>query len=510
MSAIQLLLQAEAAEQRAAVRKRVFRHVHIDDEPLVVVTYNLSGEAAAPIAFLYGTSDSDARLSIAAEPRNREMRFAAIHEFACGLDEYLTTRFETTEVPSKYGKPFHDPVRMPQLWVPNRGTRDFLGARLGRSLRYLDRGPNPATTETVWAGSYLSWFDEQRHYPGQSLFLAATEELTRHYATGQSALEDENLAVLLAWVRNRPGTGMDAIRAAEDVPAFGPVPDPELELQLDELLRRSAEARRAGDTRAIRKLESDVARLVEPPLTQAFVATFDAVRILRAIPEARSVSKRAEADKRRWGTYVWRAGQGIPRFARRHDAIRAARLIEEWSHAAEHLEADEAFDDPLVMAELDAAGRCITGTVKHCDAAHKEIKNGNTRASSVPLVRVKLTAPTRLLPRDEVTWTAERRITGQVRDIGRDSTVLIALMSGHNYGKNAPARGDHVQFVDLQPFGGGAPTPVEDVPWTHKEPADAPRRITSDESGPNLAPRDVLALPVADLSDPDAIPGVVL
>jgi hypothetical protein len=510
MSAIQLLLQAEAAEKQAAVRKRVFRHVYIDDEPLIVVTYNLSGEAAAPIAFLYGTSLEDARLSIAAEPRNREMRFSAIHEFACALDEYLSTRFDTVEVPSKYGKPFDDPVRMPQIWVPNRGTRDFLGARLGRSLRYLDRGPSPATHETVWAGSYLSWFDEQRHYPGQNLFLAATEELTRHYATGQSALEDENLAVLLAWVRNRPGSGVRTIREAETAPAFGPVPEPELEVTLDELLRRSAEARRADDKRAIRRLESDVAELVKPQLMQGFSATLDAIHILRSVPEARSVPKRAEADKRRWGTYIWRAGQGIPRFARRHDAIRAARLIEEWSHAAEHLEADEAFDDPLVMAELDAAGRCITGTVKDCDTGHKEIKSGNTKASYVPLVRVKLTAPTRLLPGDDVTWTAERKVTGEVRDLGSDSTVVIALMSGHNYGKNAPVRGDQVQFVDLQPFGGGAPPPVDDVPWTHKEPVDAPRRVTSDESGPNLSPRDVLALPVADLSDPDAIPGVVL
>ena len=507
MSAIQLLLQAEAAERWAAVRRRVYRHVRIDDAPLVIASYNLSGEAAAPIAFVWGTSLDDVEVRVAAEPRNRELRFAAIHTFACALDAYMEGRMATEPVP---GTPYHNPVAVPQVWVANRGTRDFLGARLGRSLRYLDRGANPATTETVWAGPYLSWLDEQRHHPGQSLFLAATEELTRHYATGQSALEDENLAVLLAWIRNRAGSGPAAIRAAESKPAYGPVPDPGLEEQLDALLRSSADARRAGDVRAVRKLEREVTALVEPPLLEAFSATLDAIHILRSLPEAGSVPKRAVNDKRRWGTYVWRAEQGIPRFRRRHTALQAAAFIEQWSHAAEHLEADEAFDDLLVMAELDAAGRCIIGTVKTCDADNREVKDGNKRASVVPLVAIKLTSRTRLLPGDDVTWSTDRKVTGVEREVESDGAALVALMGGHDYGRNAPGRGERVLFVDLQPFGGGGPEGQDDVPWTHRAPDDAPSRVTSDESGPNMSPAEIAALPLADLSDPDAVPGVVL
>lgn len=509
MSAIQLLLQAEAAERNAAVRRRAYRHAHIEDAPFVITTYNLSGEAAAPIGFMYGTSLKAARICIAAEPRNRELRFAAIHTFASALDKYMSARMVTAPVVSKSGQTYDNPVSAPQLWVPNRGTRDYLAARLGRSLRYLDRAPTPATTETVWAGSYLSWLDEQRHYPGQSLLLAATDELTRHYATGQSALEDENLAVLLAWVRNKPGSGSDALAAAEGGPAFGPVPDPDLEQVLDELLRSSAEVRRSGDERALRKLEKEVRELMTPVLTAGFTATLDAIAILRAIPEAASVASRATADRRRWGTYIWRANQGIPRFSRRHTPLRAAQLIEEWSHAAEHLEADEAFDDPLVMAELDAAGRCIIGKISTVDLDNREVKPGNKNATQVPLITVKLAGPTRLLPGDAITWAAERKVTGVVRKV--DSLrVTVALMGGHNYGKLCPGSGDSVLFVDLQPFGGGAPERQDDVPWTHKMPEDAPRRITSEESGPNLSPTEIAALPVADLSDPSLVPGVVL
>lgn len=512
MSAIQLLLQAEAAERSAAARRRVYRHVHIDPAPLVITTYNLSGEAAAPIAFMYGTSVADAQVCVAPEPRNRALRFEAIHEFALGLEAYMATKWELEKVTTSKGKTFENAVEVPQIWTPNRGTREFLGARLGRSLRYLDRGDNPATTETVWAGSYLSWMEEQRHYPGQNLFLAATEELTRHFATGQSALEDENLAVLLAWITNKPDSGPSAIRTAEEGPAFGPVPDPELEEELERLLRASAQSRRDGDTAAIAQLADDVTALVAPPLTESFEATLRAIDVLSRIPEAASVAKRAAEDRRRWSWYLIRTKSGIPRFRRRHTAIQAARLIEEWTHAAEHLEADEAFDDPLVMAELDAAGRCMFGTVVTTDPDNSEIKQGNSRRSLVPLVTLKLTAPTRLLAGDFVTWAEERKVGALVREVRRDGTVVLALMEGHNRGTVMPQARSDVMFVDLRPFGGLGPQAVDEIPWTHRSPLDddGPTTITSDETGPNLSAADIAALPLVDLSDPDLVPGVVL
>lgn len=271
---------------------------------------------------------TQARIVVAAEPRNRELRFAMLQRFAVDLDAYLRPLMATESIEKRNGE--REFAReAPQLVVPNTATRDYLGARLGRSLRYLDRGETPVPEETLWAGSYLSWFAEQSHYPGQSLFISSTEELRRHFATGQSALEDENLAVLLAWIRNESHSGRQRIRAAEKTPAFGPTPDPRTESRLDRMLRTHA----AHDSPKAATLERDMRAVVGPLLHEAYAQTFDALDVLRELPEADHTPMRWAEDRRRWTNYIFRTRHGIPRFRVRHDALQAGRLVGEWSKA---------------------------------------------------------------------------------------------------------------------------------------------------------------------------------
>jgi hypothetical protein len=123
---------------------------------------------------------------------------------------------------------------------------------------------------------------------------------------------------------------------------------------------------------------------------------------MRRIPEAASVEKRWETDLREWGAHARRCSRGIPRFSRRHDALRAARLLEVWSRAAEDLKIDEAFDDPLVMAEFDAEGSCVSGRVSNLDIDNREVKPGNKKATLAPILTVQTAVEPQLLEGEDV------------------------------------------------------------------------------------------------------------
>jgi hypothetical protein len=538
MSLLQILLAAEAASIQKAVRRTAYRHRAVRDEPLVVAVYNLAGEAAAPLAFYYGTDSTSGKLVVAPEPRNREVRFAGINEFCADLVEYINPFLETREqLVGRAGRQFPLEVALdaPQIVVPNRATREYLGARLGRSLRYLGLGKtHPVPEATQWAGAHLSWLAEYVALPGQSIFLAATELLSRHFATGQSALEDENLATLIAWIENPAGSGLTEIQSLEAARvAFGPVPNPELDTRLESHVRAFGRAVREGDKRAQGKHRRAVEDLVRDPLAAAYRATHHALDVMRRIPDASAVDSRWATDVREWGAHARRCSRAIPRFARRHDALRAARMLELWSRAAQDLEIEEAFDDPLVMAEFDAGGRCISGTVSDVDDEHREIKPGNRRTSLVPLVAVSTSVAPQLLEGDKVCWTADRKVSGEIRQIRETRSgwiVVIAILSGHKQASRLPGERDAAVFVALTTFGGPSPNGPDEVPWTHRaalsEPiagddfsgtaeaagvgdAEVLRADTEDEIGPDLAPDEVLPPPAAT-PEPGEIPGVLL
>lgn len=514
MSLIALLMAAEAAGCNRAVRRTAFRHRHVAARPLVVVAYNLSGEAAAPLGICYGDGSRAPTILSSAEPRNRESRFGLINRFAADLVKHLAPFLEVEAVEA--GKPnarytLQVAADTPQVVVPNRGTRDYLGARLGRSLRYLGLGKTfPVPPETPLAGAHLSWLAEHVRMPGQSVFVAATELLLRHFVTGQSDLENENLASLLAWIENPAGDSRKPIDDAENA-AYGPVPDPEWEGDLAGDVRRWSLARAAGDAAAITRVEARVQAEVAKTLVPAYEATLRAMEIVRALPEAPHVSQRWETDHREWSAHAARAAKSNLRFRRRHDPIRAAQSLERWSQALERLDYEEALDDTLVLAEHDAAGRCVIGTVTSVDLTNKEVKTGNKNKTQVPLVKVKLEGPTQLLQGDSVIWAADDRVNAQVRAVGDET--LLALVDGHDRGARVPHVGNKAVFVAMSIFGGAPPRAPDSVPWTHAPDDDhgddEGTTAAADDGSPDLSISELAALPALERVSPDEIPGVV-
>ena len=59
-------------------------------------------------------------------------------------------------------------------------------------------------------GRWLTWLAERAEVPGSCVLLAATRALALHWASGQSDVEDQNLATLLGWIDPPAGlTGQD-------------------------------------------------------------------------------------------------------------------------------------------------------------------------------------------------------------------------------------------------------------------------------------------------------------
>ncbi len=538
MSLLPILLAAEAASRQSAVRRTAYRHAMMTPDPLVIAVYNLPGEAAAPLAFYLGTDQGAGELIVAPEPRNRAVRFAGIQAFSTRVVAYIAP-FLATQA-RQVGRPgarwmLEVALAAPQIVVPNRATREYLGARLGRSLRYLGLGnTHPVPQETLWAGAHLSWLADYVHMPGQSIFMAATEVLSRHFATGQSALEDENLATLLAWIENEPGSGLQTIAQAErDAPAFGPVADPTLDQQLEPHVQAFGKAVRGEDTRAANRHRVEVERLLRAPLAEAYAATHRALAILRGLPAASGVKERWDNDLREWSAYARRCARGLPRFRRRHDALQAARLLERWSRAAEELAVREAYDDPLIMAEHDAAGLCLSGTVASFDLENFEVKPGNKRATLVPLLELSMTSQPQLLIGDELWWTGDGRVLCEIRAIAERRgqwTVTLAVLQNHKDGQRLPAVHSQAVFARLSAFGGPPPDGPREIPWTHRvADADAEEREeltrateveslgatdvvgadTDDELGPDVAPEDAVPAPSGSVPEGD-VPGVLV
>jgi hypothetical protein len=334
-------LRLRAMQQDQAVRSATVRHVHLAEEPLVVVGYHLAGEPAAVVALQYGRSLTDSRLLVAAEPRDREQRMALLASFAVDLSAYLGG-FEAVEpVVRRDMTVVECNVDAPQIVVPNGATGQWLTDLLGRYLRISD---DPALGE---AGRQLGWFAGRRVLPGASAVLAATDLLTLHWTTGQLPAEDAHLGSLLRWIAGTPDP---------DVPA-GPVSDPHWDA--------SSLAPALGSATAVQAALAPVA-------DTAWQQTWAALALLRSeFPAVGAhVAERWERDRWSFTAHRQRMADGTAGTAARLSGVPAYRFLHELETRTVALERQMALDDPLVMAGYELSGDALQGIVSKVDREH--------------------------------------------------------------------------------------------------------------------------------------------
>ncbi|UNZ19193.1 hypothetical protein [Streptomyces sp. 891-h] len=509
MSLLSALARMEAAACGRARPVATVRHRHLAERPLVLVPLTTAGENGAPLGAMLGTDRSAPEIFTVPQPRDRDLRFAFLGRLAEAMLPHLEScqdeveLVERKETDPETGKRVTVEAELcaeaPQVLVPTGPGVDFVRL-LGRSMRFRrtaeeDPGAeHPVPPRVPLLGRWLTHYGERARVPGSSLLLSMTGLLSRHWATGQSRLEDQHLGALLAWLA--PPDGLDGAQAAlraelgRDadgqllVPPAGPATDPAFD---NDLLAPAIARYDKGVPGAAREVHELVAAQLRP----TWEAMWQGVELLRALPEAAHVPDRWRRDRQSYTHHRDRLRAGEPPQPRRDDAVTAARKLAMREQRQAELDAQEALDDPLVMAVRRLAGEAFLAEVLEVEMAYSEGK----RPSPRPLVTVH-TQDTPLLSdgdklhRQLPTGTQQR---AELAEMAGPGEYVLRLVSGMGRAKEpaegtVPRKGDLVSWTLFEhaPRGGpGLPEP-EETPWTHGGPpgepsAELPDPVTAED-----------------------------
>jgi hypothetical protein len=462
LSTLVALARAQAVTEGRAQPIATVRHLHVHDRPLVLIPLAMAGEANAPLAALLGTSPADRHLLVVGQPRNRDERFRFAAELASLVLPYVGS-FAGTEEPVAVDRGRdvrYRYVDAPQIWVPNTGGVEFLKL-LGRSTRFrrVD-GDHPVPPSVPLLGRWLTFFAASAEVPGSSLLLNAVQALGLHWASGQSAAEDAQLAVQLAWITD----GAAAARAAENGPVAGPDTDPDFDNHVLAPL--------------IAENSPELAKVLEELLLPTWERMWASLALLRRMPAGARVAMRWDLDKDAYSGLVQSIAEGAPPQPRRDGAVAAAARLQRLENAAARYAVQRAFDDPLVMAEHRLAGAAFGGTVTLANP--DRLDDTGKRPVLRPRIMVVTTEAVRVEPGASLTSPARPAQKAKVISVtpGPAGTDVLLELSGGMGRKlvaepgSVPAVGEKLLLTTLSEAyrpGGALPEP-EQTPWTHGGP----------------------------------------
>jgi len=486
------LARVEAATVGRGRPVRTVCHVHLGRRPLVVIPLQMAGEACAPLAVMAGDDPDKPRLLTVYEPRDRAGRF----DFAADLAEVILGHLDRYIPPDPDPEHVADPEPYPdapQLLVPNLGGVAFLGL-LGRSTRFRRTDGEYAVRPTVpLLGRWLTYYAERAEVPGSALLLPMTATLAEHWATGQSDLEDANLATLLAWIDPPLGlTGQQAARQAEDPvshPPAGPVTDPTFDNEvLQGRIKAIRDATLTGDGPALNRAQAAMDAALRAQLAPTWEQMWRGHALLRQLPEAAHAERRWKDDRWSFTAQVaWLREGGAPQ-ARRDSAVAAAKWLARLEREQQRLAVERAYDDPLVMAEYRLTGEAFAGAVTEADPARQD--TSGKRAKLRPWITVR-TMDEIIVERDAVLTSPDYpNQAAKVIEVtrgndnaaaGGGTLVTFELSGGMGRAMVAPPGtmpvvGDEVTYTTLKDDFQPAPKfpSREETPWTHGGPPPEP------------------------------------
>ncbi|MCX4526010.1 MULTISPECIES: hypothetical protein [unclassified Streptomyces] len=523
MSLLTTLARLEAVRAGRAQPLATVRHRHLSADPLVFVPLTTAGEAGAPLGAMVGTDRHDPRILVIPQPRDRDLRWEFLADLAERVMPYIdgyadaVEPAERTETDPETGKRVKVETELcvdaPQLIVPSRAGIEYVRL-LGRSMRFRRTAeedpdnPYPAPTQVPLLGRWFTHLGERARVPGSSMLLSATDLLSRHWATGQSNLEDQHLRALLEWID--PGEGASGAERALRVelgrdaagqllvPPAGPATDPAFDNKLLAPAIAKFDAARAAEARdgdGPRFAERAIRRLVVDQMQSTWWSVWHALDLLRELPPGERAEERWTRDRWSYTGHRDRVRAGEPPQPRRDDAVTAAQKLATRETEQVRLDAQEALDDALVMAGRRLAGEAFAGEVTEVVMEWTQSK----RPSPRPLVTVATEDRPQL--EDGGGGKVFRSLDGrpQAAEFVRfeeDGRLVLRLLDKMGRGRepepgSVPEKGDRVCWTLFEHDARGGPKlpDPEQTPWTHGGP---PGHLTGPVPPDPVTAEDVL------------------
>lgn len=408
MNQFEAALSALSYQQGRALRTASQRHRRLIADPLGIVLFQLGAEPFSAAAIAYGCRQSDLTITVAGEPRNRDLAFAALLEFARIFNDYFEAPARSRQAIVRGSYTISRALSLPQVIVANGASVELL-QRIGRRLAYLPMtGEHAADPTLVRLGRHLSFLTSYADTPGQQLLLSMTTLLNSHWITPQSETERQSLFALDAFIE--PPAGVNGFYAAAEAERYsaGPVPNGDDDSRLGPIMEDfNTQRGNCTEPAVVQPLLYLIEAHYNPLIDAAWELLWRCRERELGYPEAPSVQRRFEKDLEAYTAHIdWTNSIGLRRT--RQTARQAAMTLRSLEDATQRLQAEEACDDPLKMAPCLLEHKALLGDVINVDTHHTEL--ANVRRVRRPLVTLLSKEPCLIPVGKELFWS-ERPIT---------------------------------------------------------------------------------------------------